>query len=52
MERTISKLAVLTIAALVVANMLTHGSVTTSLASTFFGRDGFFQTTSRLIAGQ
>jgi hypothetical protein len=52
MERLISKWVVLTIGALVVADLLTHGSVTTALADTFFGAKGFFTTTSRLVAGQ
>jgi hypothetical protein len=52
MERTISKLTVLTVTALVIANMLSHGSVTTALANTFFGAKGFFQTTAGLIAGK
>jgi hypothetical protein len=52
MERLISKFVVIVVAALVVADLLTHGAVTTALADTFFGRQGFFQNTARLIAGQ
>jgi hypothetical protein len=52
MEKLITKFVVLTVGALVVADLLTHGSVTTALADTFFGAKGFFQTTASLIAGK
>ena len=49
MERDIAKFSVLSIAALVVADMLTHGSVTTTLWNS---TTGFLSTLARLIAGQ
>ncbi|HEY1168833.1 MAG TPA: hypothetical protein VGE81_07670, partial [Candidatus Limnocylindrales bacterium] len=52
MERTLNKFIVYTIAALVVADILSHGAVSEALANIFFGTTGFFQTLSRLIAGQ
>lgn len=52
MERSINKFVVIVVAALVVADLLTHGSVTTALADTFFGSNGFFTKTASLIAGK
>jgi hypothetical protein len=52
MERTINKFIVIVVAGLVVADLLTHGSVTTALADTFFGAKGFFTSTASLIAGK
>jgi hypothetical protein len=52
MERDIAKGTVLTIGALVVADLLSHGAVTTALADTFFGGKGFFATIANLIAGK
>jgi chemotaxis receptor (MCP) glutamine deamidase CheD len=52
MERDIAKGTVLTISALVVADLLSHGAVTEALATTFFGGNGFFATIANLIAGK
>ena len=49
MEKDIAKFSVLSITALVVADLLTHGSVTTTLVNT---GTSFLSTLARLIAGQ
>lgn len=52
MERTINKFIVIVVTGLVIADVLSHGAVSTALADTFFGGKGFFATTASLIAGK
>lgn len=52
MEKLINKFMVITVGGLVLADLLTHGSVTTALADTFFGGNGFFAKLANLIAGK